>query len=344
MSNTEINTINAIAGYVPNYFQSLYLKDKKNCEKQLTEIFNELFQGIDWHFASQIGCIKNKNEIKIPLDELSYPIALKEVQICPELQRIFYKFECLTWDEYSLRYLCLCSATVYTPLINLFEINKKLFYLLNHYFSIKYNECDPKYYHTGFHVDYMLTKLNHYVYNLSEYDYRLLYLTIIFHDALYKAGNDNETVAINTVEKVLEQNKLVTYNEFKNIKQLINSTRIGTDINTLKSIHLADILHDLDYLSFSESNYVTNSEHIWNECASILKYNKDLFKMNRANFLSDLLDNINGNLFLTSYFKQYNKQAIININNELHSLFEYIVWKEKSDKQSYERAKQLYKK
>lgn len=344
MSNTEINTINTIAGYVPNYFQSSYLKDRKKCEKQLAEIFNDVFNGIDWNFASQIGCIKNKDEIKIPLDELSYPIALREITICPELQRIFYKFECLAWDENGLRYLCLCSATVYTSLINLFEINKKLFYLLSHYFGIEYNEQNPNYYHTGFHVDYMLTKLNNHVYNLSEYDYRLLYLTIIFHDALYKAGNDNETVAINTVEKVLEENKLITYNDFKTIKQLINSTRIGTNINTIKSIHLADILHDLDYLSFSESNYLTNSEHIWNESASILKYNNDLFKNNRANFLSDLLDNINGNLFLTSYFKQYNKQAIININNECNSLFEYIVWKEESEKQSYERAKQLYKK
>ena len=301
----------------------MYLEDINYCKKQLQYIFNDLFNGIEWNFASQISCIKNKNDINIDIDELSYPVILSDVNIFPELQYICFKFEVPIPVKNSFEYKRLCSAIIYTPLDNVFKLNSKLFNILINYFAIKYNVKNPMFYHTIFHVDYMLTKLNTYINNLSEYDYRLLYLTITFHDALYKAGKDNETIAINTVEDILLNNKLITEQEFSKIAKLINSTRIGTDFNEIKSIHLADILHDLVHLSFSESDYLSNTEKLWEENKSVVQ-SLDEFKYNRAEFLSNLLDNVNNNLFLTNYFKLFNKNAIININNECNSLFKYI--------------------
>jgi predicted metal-dependent HD superfamily phosphohydrolase len=307
--------MNIKIGYLPNYFQSKYINSIKTCENEFKAVFNSFFKEIKWSVSSQINCISNQIEVfKLYLTDIAYPVVLREIIICPELQRMFYKFECVHENN------ILASASVYTPLINIFNCNYNYFNVISNYFAYKYNISNPKFYHTISHVEYMLKNLRLYVNNLSNEDFKTLYLTIVFHDVLYKAGENNETLAINTVKNVLWFNKIINDEQKNKICDLINTTRIGTSIEKIKSIYLADILHDLDYLSFSNPKFLKTTDKIYNEY-KLLKYvDKKEFYLNRIDFLKNLLLNFNEQIFLTKYFKSFNNIAIQNIKTEIGTL------------------------
>jgi predicted metal-dependent HD superfamily phosphohydrolase len=299
-----------------NYFNA------KNAEEEIkTHVYtllNDFYLNIKWDFSNAIRF----NIPKYELENAIYPVILRDLTIFPELQTIYYKFECVVLNPQTNHYDAICTFKVNSNLINLFNINKHLFHIICNWLAIEYNNCDLNCYHTIFHVDNMLTKLTELT-DLSDYDYRMLYLTICFHDAEYTPGKDNETIAINTVKNILLNNKLIKTNEYKSISKLIDTTRIGTSISNIIKVPLADILHDLDYFSFTDKNFAINTDKIYFENKALV--NLDTFKFNRSTFLTNLLDNTNHKIFVSKYFQMYNQLAVKNINNELEDTFKYVV-------------------
>jgi hypothetical protein len=85
----------------------------------------------------------------------------------------------------------------------------------------------------------------------------------------------------------------------------------------IKSIKLADIMHDIDYIGFSTENHNVIAGLIYNENCALVKTHTE-FNLLRAKFLIDLL--LNGELFISKYFFKYNNIAYKNIKAEIQHL------------------------
>ena len=199
--------------------------------------------------------------------------------------------------------------------LNLFTCSNNLFKLFANFFANYLNNSNRHYYHNIEHVENMIENLNNIQSELSDYDYRLLYLTICFHDVYYVAGADNETVAINTVETILYNERLINFYEFAEIRNLINSTRIGTKKEILKELHLADILHDLDYFGFSTDDL--GSGRIYTESINVIP---TIFEFNkkRKKFLESLL--IDSEFYISKFYKHLSNIALNNIKKEIERI------------------------
>jgi predicted metal-dependent HD superfamily phosphohydrolase len=197
------------------------------------------------------------------------------------------------------------------------DFNKHIFIAINNVLALKYNDDNGFYYHTIEHIKNSLDELNKLENKLTEEEYKVLYLAICFHDALYKAGDiNNELNAANCF--IQNVGMFVLKPEISEwIKKLILSTKIGTNKEYIKSIKLADIMHDIDYIGFSTDNHTVIAGLIYNENCGLVKTHTE-FNLLRAKFLIDLL--LNGELFISKYFFKYNNIAYKNIKAEIQQL------------------------
>jgi len=297
-----------------SYVQNVYLIN--NQEEISKTITNSIYKSFS-KYPVKIKVInqlpKNNTLLSDIQTELVFPIKFSYIDFEHNL------FECkVYYNDLTL------TRVMFT--VELFDIlnilPQETFKAILNYFGNMLNIDEENYYHTINHVQRLLTELDKQT-KLTEYEYKLLYCTIIFHDVKYKAGNDNETNAIRIAEKYLLHTKFIELDEFNKIAQLIDSTRIGTLISVIKNIPLGDLLHDFDYIGFSDDNYLNNTEKIYNECYHLVK-NRQEFNNKRKEFLLNLIKSLSNNkLYLHKNYQMYNSIALKHINNEIMELNKY---------------------
>ena len=303
-----------------SYVQNIYLIDNKE------EISNTITNSIYKSFSKYpvkikvIDQLPNNNILLSNIQtELVFPIKFSYIDFEHNLFecKVYYK-DFKNFDDLTLTRV-MFKAELF-DILNILPL--ETFKAILNYFGKMLNINEEKYYHTINHVQRLLTELSKQT-NLTEYEYKLLYCAIIFHDVKYKAGIDNETNALRIAEKYLLHTRFIESDDFNKIAQLIDSTRIGTPINIIKNIPLGDLLHDFDYIGFSDDNYLENTEKIYNECYHIVK-NRQEFNIKRKEFLLNLIKSLpNNKLYISKNYQVYNYIAFKHITEELKELSKY---------------------
>lgn len=141
-------------------------------------------------------------------------------------------------------------------------------------------------------------------------------VAICWHDVVYIPGDQyNEQKSAVEWEQYAKDVGNIPSNFIQDVSDMINSTKIGYDLNQIKKHPSWALLHDLDYISFaSYAVMVMNRDLLWNEFSSldVSKYNEGHLK-----FLKVLMDTTaSSGLFLTPVFSKYNELAMENILRE----------------------------
>lgn len=185
---------------------------------------------------------------------------------------------------------------------------------------------DKTKYHTVQHVETMLQVLDAEYKNpdnrkffqdeLTVEDLAKVLVAICWHDVVYIPGDPcNEQKSAAEWAQHAENVGNIQSNFVCDVSDMINSTKIGYDLNQIKQHPSWALLHDLDYISFaSYAVMVMNREPLWNEFSSLdtQKYNEG-----RLKFLKMLMDaTASSGLFLTPVFSKYNELAMENILRE----------------------------
>lgn len=295
-----------------NFIENKYLHN------DIIEIENVVKTTIEKSFPNylieykSIDYLPNNNQLLTDIQtELVFPIKFSYIDNNLYECKVFYNDIILTRVMFKIN------------LVNIFKtLPLETFKAILNYFGNTFNQSDNNYYHTINHIQRMLIELDKQI-QLTDLQYRLLYSTIIFHDANYQAGKDNECEAIKLAKKYLFLNNYIEFNDFNKIEELIDSTRIGTSIDRIKEVYLGDLLHDFDYIGFSDDNYLNNTEKIYNECYHLV-VNRKQFNENRIKFLIMLRNSLKDNkLYLHKNYQMYNNIALKHINNEIMELNKY---------------------
>lgn len=292
-----------------NLIENVYLNNNiKEIEHSVKDVIERSFPNYLIEYKS-FDHLPNNNKLLTDIQtELVLPIKFSYIDNNLYECKVFYNDITLTRIMFKVN------------LVNIFKtVPIETFKGILNYFGNTFNQIDNNYYHTINHVQRMLTELDKQV-QLTDLQYRLLYSTIIFHDAKYVAGKDNESEAIKIAKRYLLENNFVEYDDFNNIERLIDSTRIGTSIDKIKEVYLGDLLHDFDYIGFSDNNYLDNTEKIYNECYHLV-VNRKQFNENRIKFLLNLIRSLKDNkLYLHKNYQMYNNIALKHINKEITEL------------------------
>lgn len=185
---------------------------------------------------------------------------------------------------------------------------------------------DTTKYHTVQHVETMLQVLDAEYKNLDNQKFFQEEITILglaevlvaifWHDVVYIPGHpNNEWESAAKWELYARRAGDVPLHFVHDVSDMINSTKIGYDLNQIKQHPSWALLHDLDYISFaSYAVMVMNRSSLRNEFASTS--DKD-YNEGRLKFLKTLLDSVSTTgLFLTPVFSKYNELATENIIRE----------------------------
>ena len=185
---------------------------------------------------------------------------------------------------------------------------------------------DTTKYHTVQHVETMLQVLDAEYKNqdnrkffqdeLTVEDLAKVLVAIFWHDVVYIPGDQyNEQKSAVEWEQYAKNVGNIPSNFVHDVSDMINSTKIGYDLNQIKKHPSWALLHDLDYISFaSYAVMVMNRDLLWNEFSSL-----DVSKYieGRLKFLKMLMDTTaSSGLFLTPVFSKYNELATENILRE----------------------------
>lgn len=185
---------------------------------------------------------------------------------------------------------------------------------------------DKTKYHTVQHVETMLQVLDAEYKNpdnrkffqdeLTVEDLAKVLVAICWHDVVYIPGDPcNEQKSAVEWEQCAKNVGDISPDFICDVSDMINSTKIGYDLNQIKQHPSWALLHDLDYISFaSYAVMVVNREPLRNEFGSLdaQKYNEG-----RLKFLNMLMDaTASSGLFLTPVFSKYNELAMENILRE----------------------------
>ena len=138
-------------------------------------------------------------------------------------------------------------------------------------------------------------------------EYKRIYAAICYHDVVHIPGNtDNEEKSIELLKRDL--GKAISETDLEQISKLILCTKTNYSYEDIKKVKYADLLHDLDMISFIDYDTMTaNDVKIKTEYSSITPL--DFYKYKLKYF--DRL--INEGVFISSQYKKYNSIAIENI-------------------------------
>jgi predicted metal-dependent HD superfamily phosphohydrolase len=164
----------------------------------------------------------------------------------------------------------------------------------------------------------MLTQLNMLKDLLPIKDYKQLYIAICYHDAVYVAGNkDNEEKSVEMFMR--DFRKTFSDEELNRISSLIMSTKTGIKHDDIKKIKYADLIHDLDMISFMDFETMrSNDVKIRSEFSHLtplefyeykLKYFKNLIK---------------DGVFISEFYEKFNTTAVKNIKKYMKEIKELI--------------------
>lgn len=185
---------------------------------------------------------------------------------------------------------------------------------------------DKTKYHTVQHVETMLQVLDAEYKNpdnrkffqdeLTVEDLPKALVAICWHDVVYIPGDPcNEQNSAAEWEQYAKNVGNIPPDFICDVSDMINSTKIGYDLNQIKQHPSWALLHDLDYISFaSYAVMVMNREPLRNEFSSI---GDSEYMMGRLKFLKMLINTTTtSGLFLTPVFSKYNELAMENILRE----------------------------
>lgn len=182
---------------------------------------------------------------------------------------------------------------------------------------------DKMKYHTVQHVETMLQVLDEeyktqrfFQDELTIEDLAKVLVAICWHDVVYIPGDPcNEQKSAAEWEQYAKNVGNILPDFICDVSDMINSTKIGYDLNQIKKHPSWALLHDLDYISFaSYAVMVMNREPLRNEFDFLdaPKYNEG-----RLKFLKMLMNTTTSSgLFLTPVFSKYNELATENILRE----------------------------
>ena len=173
---------------------------------------------------------------------------------------------------------------------------------------------DENIFHNTSHIEEMLTQLNMYKQSMSNIEYKRLYAAICYHDIIHDATSSNNK------EHCVEQFKRDWYKAIDNetyniISEYILATKYNKTIEELKEIKNADLIHDLNMLSFIDYECIKSSDikikFEYSHLTPIEFYNF------RLKYFKDLLKT---NVFISSKYKKYNTIAAENIKQYINEI------------------------
>ena len=182
---------------------------------------------------------------------------------------------------------------------------------------------DQTIYHNNTHVVSMYIDL-HDAYNKPENreyfekeiseDIRDLTLAICWHDVVSMPGYQyNEVVSANKWQKYAKTQN-IPHHIATNVYDMIVSTKVGTSREYLACRPEFALLHDLDYMSFSDySIMVANREKLRKEFEFL---DFATYCEGKVRFLSWLLGEAEQGLFLTPIFQHLNEVTLENVKRE----------------------------
>lgn len=177
---------------------------------------------------------------------------------------------------------------------------------------------DETIYHNIFHIDEMLTQLNMYKATMNQTDYRKLYIAICYHDAIHKSNDlNNEENSVNLFNR--DFGKIFDKNDVEDIKNMILCTKSNIDYDEIKKIKNADLLHDLDMISFID--YETMKGNDVKIRAEHKDVSVDEFYKNKLEFFKRLIKH---GVFISTKYKKYNTIALENIKTYMKEINELL--------------------
>ena len=183
----------------------------------------------------------------------------------------------------------------------------------------KYMKNDEHIFHNKNHIDEMLNQLKMYKALIPLNDFKNIYFAICYHDAIHIPGrSDNEEKSIELFLK--DWKKVLSNEEINIISSYILSTKTYAKYDEIKKIKYADLVHDLDMMSFIDyetlkaNDVKIRSEH---ENISLLE-----FYQYKIKYYEMLIEN---GIFISSQFKKYNTIAIENIKKYKDEINELLI-------------------
>jgi acyl-CoA thioesterase YciA len=177
---------------------------------------------------------------------------------------------------------------------------------------------DETIFHNIFHIDEMLTQLNMFKATMNQNEYRKLYMAICYHDAFHKNGNNtNEEESINILKR--DFGKVLSQEDFDDVSNIILCTKSNMDYDEIKKYKNADLLHDLDMISFIDYETIkANDVKIRSEKDNIPV---EVFYKQKIQYYENLLKT---GVFISSKYKKYNNIALENIKTYINEIKELI--------------------
>lgn len=177
----------------------------------------------------------------------------------------------------------------------------------------KFYSHDKKLYHSIYHVEKMLKDYDKYRNEIMEYypdiKENIMLDIIIWHDAGYVPGDKNNEVLASAL--------------YSNNTDRLNPIVINGILSTIPFIKKYEddyqkIIHDLDWLSFSDYNRMMEEEIlIRNEYSEV---DDNIFKEGRKSFLENMLKIYGNQLYVSKVFEKYNDIAFENIKRRINEI------------------------
>ena len=172
----------------------------------------------------------------------------------------------------------------------------------------------PEIFHNQSHIEDMLTQLNMYKQSISSLEYKKLYAAICYHDIVHDAISDNNKEECITIFK-RDWNKVLTDEEIIPISEYILATKYNKPYDEIKEIKYADLIHDLNMLSFIDYETIKDSDiKIKFEYSHLSP--KDFYSF-RLKYFKELLKT---GVFISSKYKKYNSIAAENIKQYINEI------------------------
>jgi predicted metal-dependent HD superfamily phosphohydrolase len=185
---------------------------------------------------------------------------------------------------------------------------KNIFETINKFYS-----HDKNIYHSIYHIKKMLKDYdknrNDIFYHYPDLNDDIMIDIILWHDAGYLPGDKNNEVLASAL--------------YSNNTDRLNPIVINGILSTIPFIKKYDdnyqkIIHDLDWLSFSDYNRLIKEEPlIRNEYPNI---DNKLFNQGRKQFLEKMVEIYGNKLYVSKVFEKYNEIALSNIKKRINEL------------------------
>lgn len=153
----------------------------------------------------------------------------------------------------------------------------------------------------------MINQLKMYRTSIPTRDFKYIYFALCYHDVVHIPGNiDNEERSIEILER--DWKKVLSNDDIEIIKEMILSTKSSITKENICHIKYADLVHDLDMISFIDYETLkANDVKIRSEYENISLLE---FYQYKIKYYDNLIKN---GVFISTQYKKYNNVAIENI-------------------------------